>query len=689
MKPRRRIPYREVKQKCAPTLPKVLCDILQKGKITAINLRPVDEELPPSMRPDPEYIPPDFDAPTGYEPAREPNRPHGSARKGMTPTPHKDKKDRYYSKPYTPRDYPEPTFKGALPRQVVEDAEFIRAAKILDDTGDMDKVKEYLKEKGISISEAGSKGTRVDTELSSRYGLVVEKADGKLGVYFRGTNVDALKDITKGKIPTTDKLKKLHEDAFDADLKLLQNSTNSKTFNESRNLIDQVEIKYGRVPDFLSGYSLGGAKAHLLGDEFGIKNVRTFNPFANVGTRVSSVSSDTDHEVWRTTNDPVSVISDYELPKFMGNKWNVNRINPLGKTPNRIKAHDLNNFTDKGIRYDAEDLHRDIYALDSKRNELQVRRDYDDFKRDAGRLGLDPDSFSDFWRYFNKSGDTPARKGGENVDANGLPKRVKSSSLYPAMWEKKGEQFTSGEISKLEQNEGSEIFSPYEFHNSDEELAKGTEEDVMRITEEHAKLAEFAADDNHLARLNHESILKDEGVVGRDHVKGYLEGMVGADVADRIDPKGKGVKKDYEIGAITGAFAGPEGVLVGVPTAVVAGATARGTGKLVKKAGGGETAQEATGSVVGGAAGGLTSAAIMAGIAEGSIALAPETAGLSILAGAAIGGGLYAAHATGIDKPIAKAVHSGVDAVVDVGDGVAKLTKKGAKAVDNFFKRLF
>jgi len=682
MKPRHHIPHREVKRQCSPWIPEVLCKIEQKGKISAISLRSEEEELPPSFKPDPEYTPPDFDAPTGYEPAREPNRPHGSARKGVTPTPHEEKKDLYYSKPYTPREFPTLTYRGALPPDVVEDAEFIRGAKILDDTGDMDKVRDYLKEKGISIKS-------IDTELSSRYGLVVEKTNGKLGVYFRGTNVDAVKDITKGQIPTTDKLKKLHEDAFDADLKLLQNSTDSKTFNESRDLLERVELKYGKVPDFLSGYSLGGAKAHLLGDEFGIKNVRTFNPFANVGTRVSSAMSETDHEVWRTTNDPVSVISDYELPKFVDDKWKVNRINPLGKTSNRLKAHDLNNFTDKGIRYDAESIHRNIYSLDAKRNELQVHRDYDDFKRDARRLGLDPDSFSDFWRYFNKSGDTPARKGGENVDMDGLPKRVKSSSLYPAMWEKRGEKFTSRETTKLEQNEGSEIFKPYEFHSTDEELARGTEEDVMRITEEHAKLTQFAADDSHIARLNHESILKDEGVVGKDHVRGYLEGMVGADVAERIDPKGKGVRKDYEIGAIAGALGGPEGVLVGVPTAVVAGATARGTGKLVKKAGGGETAQEATGSVVGGAAGGLTSAAVLAGIAEGSIALAPETAGLSILAGAAIGGGLYAAHATGIDKPIAKAVHSGVDAVVDVGQGTYKITKKGAEEVKNFFKRLF
>ncbi len=679
MIPRNRIPPEPAKSKCAPGVPKVLCKQEQKGSISAYTFIPEEKELPPALNPD--NVITAFEGVTGdpsYAPAKPTNRPHGAVRQGLTPTLHQDKKDLYYSKPYTPRNYPDPTHRGALPTEVVDDAELIRAAKILDDTGSMDKVKEYLKEKGVSIKS-------IDSELSSRYGLVVEKADGKLGVYFRGTNIDAVKDITKGKVPTTDNLKKLHEDAFDADLKLLQNNTDSKTFNESRDLIRDVELKYGRYPDFLSGYSLGGAKAHHLADEFGIKKVRTFNPFANVGTRVSSTMSNTDHEVWRTTNDPVSVISDYELPKFVDDRWKVNRINPLGKTPNRIKAHDLNNFTDKGRRYDTQKLHRDLYTLDAKRNEFQVHRDYEDFKRDAGRLGLDPDSFSDFWRYFNKNGDIPAPRGGANVDVLGLPKRVKSSSIHPAMWEKKGENFTPDEISRLEQSENSEIFAPYEFHSSDEELKTATEEDVIRITEQHAKLAQFAADDNHLAKLNHESILKDEGVVGKDHVKGFLEGMVGAEVADRIDPKARGVKKDYEIGLAAGLLGGPEGVLVGVPTAVVAGATARGTGKLVKKAGGGETAQEASGSVAGGAAAGITSAAILSGIAEGSIALAPETAGLSLLAGAVAGGTLYAAHKTGIDKPVVEAVSKTVDVVEDIGGGIVS----GAKSVGNYFKGIF
>ena len=59
---------------------------------------------------------------------------------------------------------------------------------------------------------------------------------------------------------------------------------------QSRMQMDAIEEKYGRLPNRLVGYSLGGAKSLYLGNRYNIPTT-TFNPL--VGARSLATSSST------------------------------------------------------------------------------------------------------------------------------------------------------------------------------------------------------------------------------------------------------------------------------------------------------------------------------------------------------------------------------------------------------------
>ena len=150
--------------------------------------------------------------------------------------------------------------------------------------------------------------------------------------------------------------------------------------------------------------------------------------------------------------------------------------------------------------------------------------------------------------------------------------------------------------------------------------------------------------------------------------KGLLGGIIGNAVMKEIDPSGKAglVGDTAGSGAIAGGIAG--GLADVIPGAVgaVAGVEAsRGISSGLKYLGASRDVSEAGGDVGGGAIGGLGvvgSTALLTGEA-----LAPETAGISVAVGAAIGLGAYVWNR------------------LDIGSGI----ENAGKSVGNWLRRTF
>jgi hypothetical protein len=115
------------------------------------------------------------------------------------------------------------------------------------------------------------------------------------------------------------------------------------SLNTGRDLIQSAIDKYGtNLNDMeIVGYSLGGGKGILLGDEFGIKTT-TFNPLIGYNSMKASTTS-TPHNIFRTTEDITSLGAGFGTVK---KNWNVQSILPKKNSLDVRPAHRLNNFLD-------------------------------------------------------------------------------------------------------------------------------------------------------------------------------------------------------------------------------------------------------------------------------------------------------------------------------------------------------
>ena len=115
-----------------------------------------------------------------------------------------------------------------------------------------------------------------------------------------------------------------------------------------RNLIQSAIDKYGGNKENMEivGHSLGGAKALLLGDEFGI-NTTTFNPLIGYNSMKASTTN-TQHNLFRTTEDISSLGAGFATEK---KNWNVKSILPKKISLDPREAHRLTNFLDNKGRH--------------------------------------------------------------------------------------------------------------------------------------------------------------------------------------------------------------------------------------------------------------------------------------------------------------------------------------------------
>ena len=218
-------------------------------------------------------------------------------------------------------------------------------------------------EKIDNIEESLGGKWKIDTDLSSKDGLVLHDGEGNAKVAFRGlgrkgSKIQLAKDIAK-----TSKIMSGY-DKYD------------NPFQDEEGLVERAQAKYsamGGGVDELIGHQLGGAKAYTVGDNLGIKTT-TFNPIT--GPKLASQgTTSTEHNIFRTTEDWNSISLD-----FGTNKENVtiNSVYPKKTSINPFEAGKLSNFTEPGNRARESLLHRKIRkVVDTAKKHAQMENLHD------------------------------------------------------------------------------------------------------------------------------------------------------------------------------------------------------------------------------------------------------------------------------------------------------------------------
>ncbi len=202
---------------------------------------------------------------------------------------------------------------------------------------------------------------KVDKNLSTDEGLVLTDDEGNVKISFRGTNtsykrpIQSIKDLV-------------------ADSKFItgteQYGREGGELQSGRNLIQSAIDKYGVSKENMEilGHSLGGQKAILLGDEFGI-NTTTFNPLIGYNSMKASTTN-AQHNMFRTTEDITSLGAGFATEK---KNWNVKSILPKKISVDPRQAHKLNNFFDNEGRATESPLQKKVAkVIETGKRKAQV-----------------------------------------------------------------------------------------------------------------------------------------------------------------------------------------------------------------------------------------------------------------------------------------------------------------------------
>ena len=217
-----------------------------------------------------------------------------------------------------------------LDNETINKAKMVNASNVfLETDNNIDATNESLRGTGFEV----------DGDLSTDEGLVLTNPEtNEVKVSFRGTNTSYKRPIQSVK-------------DLVSDVKLIsgteQYGREGGDLQTGRNLIQSAIDKYGGKENMeIVGHSLGGAKALLLGDEFGI-NTTTFNPLIGYNSMKASTTN-TQHNLFRTTEDISSLGAGFATEK---KNWNVKSILPKKISLDPREAHRLTNFLDNKGRH--------------------------------------------------------------------------------------------------------------------------------------------------------------------------------------------------------------------------------------------------------------------------------------------------------------------------------------------------
>lgn len=244
-----------------------------------------------------------------------------------------------------------------------EYAEMVQISSTFHKQG-LDKAKARL--------NAFDKNYTLDTDLTTDHYAVIKKPDGKIIIAFRGTDPKAKIKSGLGKNIASEPLQWIaiqagKEEIFD-EHKL--DKIKKKILTKYRP--DQIEQ--------ITGYSMGGTKAHRLGDMMGI-DTHLFNPYIGKKFFDSPNTPNTNHQIVRTTEDIASALRVFKNKKMPKNvkvdsidpintvKMTANKIFSQAKTDlqafNLLDNHNLEHFTSDG---DRSSLRRELNDIIEARN---------------------------------------------------------------------------------------------------------------------------------------------------------------------------------------------------------------------------------------------------------------------------------------------------------------------------------
>jgi hypothetical protein len=544
----------------------------------------------------------------------------------------------------------------------MDDAHLTRASSLFKDEG-IESAEQYLMRNGVE-------GT-IDSDLSNDIGLVFERPGGKVSVNYRGTNPRNVDDLK-------------------TDINLITGKTDINSLEHikgAKSQLSDVIGKYGKENLRLNGYSLGGQTAIHVGEEFRVPT-RTFNPLLGYQTLKNFGKKGT-HEIYRTTTDPASIGLGINNQGF-----DIKTLHPLEDTLSPYESHRLENFLENKPRPAPTKFNELIEKVHDQGVEMaNLHNDINDIVDDYSEGAEEMKMGETADQYIERTGEDKFM-----AELEDFMRSVEAQDVADIPRKDRVIQF----LDKLDPND--EILEDIDLSDH-----------LERHQELKSNLGENAEALNEAGELHGEM---GKSLVESFHPVNIGSGLVGAIgggiLADKIDPKGAEHNTLFHQGLSGGlagggseafaAAAGGEALTAGALLPAVAGGAA---GLLA-----GEATQEATekqlgmagsevlGGGVGGAVAGVGTtglamgaglAATELGIAEASVALAPETLGLSLIGGAVLGagiaGGAYLANRYGSD--IKQAGEKAVGFVKDVSDvqkDVQAVQKAGSTVVETGLK---
>lgn len=235
----------------------------------------------------------------------------------------------------------------------------------------------YYKNKGIDSENYMEQNDispdwKINEELSTDKGVVVyNEKTGKAKVVFRGTDKTNIGDLQ-------------------ADAKIYFGTEgNDPHFTEGREQMRNAIDTYGLENVSTAGFSLGGNKSWLFGNEFGVPS-RSFNPFIGktIVNQAENYRPNIEHNIVRTQDDLPSVQSQYIEGK---NGTKITVVSTRGgalEALNPYKAHESNNFISNegrsktgndGLQLKSQQLAEHAYKhgeLQTLHNMLKVNKKY-------------------------------------------------------------------------------------------------------------------------------------------------------------------------------------------------------------------------------------------------------------------------------------------------------------------------
>jgi hypothetical protein len=534
-----------------------------------------------------------------------------------------------------------------IPEDILMKARMAEASKIYYEQGEK-AAQDYLDRYKIAYT--------IEKQLSSDIALVlIDNETGEIILSYRGTDISNSKDLI------TDALA------------LFGQERNSPEYGEVKQQLEAVEELYG-TPKELIGFSRGSVLSMNLGDEYNIPTTQ-FNPLISPSL-VKGQSEGSTHEIFRTVNDPVSILAKGKIPS--NTKWNIRSVLPLKDTLNPMEEHYLKQFltNDTPRRTSIEELlNTRIQTQGAKVSEYTMMKEMLTHIEQSA-------TFTSYMQAVN-----PA-------DAViGETARVYQGSNYTELWKDLGGTFSPEEHHAIQQNQ---IGASRPFETTPAERAayasfdENNRQNVLDLAMENMQntletSARFSGDANTVR----EEMIRQTTLGGTSpemsamlidalhpvsQIKGFAGGVAGFEEAKLIDTLSGGALGNAGTATLGGALGAvntslASAVLAGSTEAltaaallpeVVAGAgggiagyeTQQAVAQALRDAGANQDTIQSVSAITGGAVGGATTAAVGVGasvlaasLTGGEIGafLAPETAGASVAIGAGLGAAIGAA----------------------------------------------